>query len=213
MCAKRWDLIIINVNAIDSVAGDASPWVRRFAGLIPSGEVLDLACGGGRHARLIAALGHPVLALDRDACALADVLAQAWGGQGICTMQLDLENPPGAAPWPFAAERFAGIVITNYLHRPLFPAILNSLAQQGVLIVETFAQGNARFGKPSNPDFLLNPGELIDLLRAPLAPPTQAMHVLAYEDGYIDVPKPAMVQRICAMKGRLAAMEQPLRLI
>ncbi len=166
----------------------ASPWVRRFASLVPEGEVLDLACGYGRHAKLFAALGHPVLAVDRDAAALASLLA-SLSQPGITTLQTDLED---GTPWPFAAERFAGIVVTNYLHRPLFPHIVASLAPGGALLIETFAQGNGQFGKPSNPDFLLAPGELLSVL--------QRLRVIAYEDGYVDTPRPALVQRICAIK-------------
>lgn len=162
-----------------------SPWVRRFAPLVPAGEVLDLACGSGRHARLFAALGHPVLALDRDPAALA-----AAAGPGITTMEVDLEAE-GAA-WPFAAGRFAGIVVTNYLHRPLMPALMASLAPGGVLLYETFAIGNETFGKPSNPAFLLRRGELLEHARA------AALDVIAFEDGHIRQPKPAMLQRLCA---------------
>jgi SAM-dependent methyltransferase len=170
-----------------------SAWVVRFAPLIPQGEVLDLACGSGRHARLLAAMGHAVLAVDRDAQALA-----ATAGQGINTLQIDLESGSGPLfSWPFEPNRFAGIVVTNYLHRPLFPPILDSLAVNGVLIYETFAQGNGRFGKPSNPDFLLEPGEL---LRMAGADSSHSLRIIAFEDGYIDQPKPAMVQRICVVK-------------
>ncbi len=165
-----------------------STWVRRFAPLAPAGEVLDLACGGGRHARHFAALGYEVLALDRDPDAL-----NAAAGSGIGTRQLDLEDP--ALAWPFAPGRFAAIVVTNYLHRPLLPALLASLAPDGVLIYETFARGNEAFGKPSNPAFLLEPGEL-------LAVAAQAgLRVLAYEDGVVEDPRPAMVQRLCACGG------------
>lgn len=163
--------------------------MARFAPLIPAGEVLDLACGGGRHARLLAGLGHPVLAVDRDAAALAQA-----AGPAIATLQVDLESE--AAAWPFRPERFAGIVVTNYLHRPLFPHILRSLAPQGVLIYETFAQGNAQFGRPANPLHLLRHGELL----AVMAGAGFSLHVIAYEDGYAEVPKPAMVQRICLVK-------------
>lgn len=166
-----------------------SPWVARFAPLMPPGEALDLACGSGRHTRLLAALGHPVVALDRDAAALAQA-----AGEGVSLLQLDLEN--GAA-WPFEPSRFAAIVVTNYLYRPLFPSLLASLAPGGMLIYETFALGNERFGKPSNPDFLLAPGELLDRLRSDSPHP---LRVIAYEDGYVDLPKPAMVQRICAVR-------------
>ncbi len=166
----------------------ASPWVQRFLSLIPPGEVLDLACGYGRHTRLLATAGHAVLAVDRDSDALAGLQ-----GENIVTQQVDLEN--GRA-WPYAADRFAGIVITNYLHRPLFPGILASLRAGGVMLVETFALGNGQFGKPSNPDFLLVPGELADLARSVVP----AMHVVAYEEGYVDLPKPALIQRICMVK-------------
>lgn len=169
-----------------------SDWVRRFAPLIPAGEALDLACGSGRHARLLAGLGHPVLALDRDPGALAKTV-----GAGIATLQADLESDEAGLAWPFAADRFAGIVVSNYLHRPLFPFILASLAPQGVLIYETFALGNAQYGKPTNPDFLLAPGELLDLMRIHQQ---FSLRIVAYEDGYVAVPKPAMVQRICVIK-------------
>src|SRR5262245_55639293 len=120
----------------------ASSWVTRFAPLIADGgEVLDLACGGGRHERWLAACGHPVLAVDRDPQALA--LA---AGLGISTLEHDLE---AGAPWPFAAARFAAIIVTNYLHRPLWPDLARSLRPDGLLIYETFALGNAQFGKPS----------------------------------------------------------------
>lgn len=166
-----------------------STWVARFAPLIShGGEVLDLACGGGRHARLLAQMGHRVLAADRDPQAL-----QRAAGAGIVTQQVDLETGPDGFHWPFEAERFAGIVVTNYLHRPLLPHLVAGLSNGGVLIYETFAQGNEQFGKPSNPLFLLRRRELLDV--ASFA----GIHVLAYEEGYIDMPKPAIIQRICAI--------------
>jgi SAM-dependent methyltransferase len=168
-----------------------SPWVARFAPLIGAGEVLDLACGTGRHAALLAQLGHPVLAADRD----PDALRQA-AGEGISTFAWDFED--GGQAWPFAEARFAAIVIANYLHRPLWPQIVASLAPQGLLIVDTFALGNAAFGRPANPDFLLRPGELLSLPRH--CPPPDALHILAFEDGYTDTPRAAMVQRVCALK-------------
>ena len=164
-----------------------SAWVRRFAPLMPGGEALDLACGGGRHARHLAALGHAVVAVDRDPAALA-----AAAGPGIVTSQIELEAADAA--WPFGPGRFAGIVVTNYLHRPLLAGMVASLAPNGMLIYETFADGNARFGKPSNPDFLLQPGELLAWAR------DHELRVIAYEDGVLDTPKAAMVQRICAVK-------------
>jgi len=172
-------------------SGLPSPWVARFAATIPDGEVLDLACGGGRHARLLAARGHPVLAVDRDGAALASLTAA-----GIRTQQLDLEDgtPPGP-DWPLQPGRYAGIVVTNYLHRPLLPALAASLAPGGVLIYETFAQGNERFGKPSSPAFLLRPDELLELARAAVP-----LRVLAFEQGRVEVPRPALIQRICACR-------------
>ena len=167
-------------------AGDnPSAWVARWAPVIPPGETLDLACGGGRHARLLASLGHPVLAVDRDAAALAQA-----AGPGITTFRYDLEEE--GAPWPFAPGRFAGIVVTNYLHRPLFAHLAGALAPGGILVYETFALGNERFGKPSNPAFLLAPGELLDVAAR------HGLKVLAFEDGVIDAPRPARVQRLCA---------------
>jgi SAM-dependent methyltransferase len=166
-----------------------SAWVARWAPLMPPAQgrqVLDLACGSGRHVRLLAGLGHAVVALDRDAQALA-----ASAGPGVTTVLHDLEAP-GAA-WPFAPGSLAGIVVTNYLHRPLFGRIADALAPDGMLIYETFARGNEIFGKPSNPDFLLNPGELLELAAR------GGLRVLAYEDGVIDLPKPARVQRLCAV--------------
>jgi SAM-dependent methyltransferase len=162
-----------------------SAWVARWARSIPPGETLDLACGGGRHARLLAALGHPVLAVDRDAAALAQA-----AGPGITTQQFDLEEE--GSTWPFAPGRFAGIVVTNYLHRPLFAQLAQALAPDGMLVYETFAMGNERFGKPSNPAFLLAPGELLDVA------PRHGLRVLAYEDGSVATPRPARVQRLCA---------------
>lgn len=165
-----------------------SAWVQRFAPLIPAGRVLDLACGGGRHARLLAT-GRTVIAVDRDAVALA-----VAAGPGIEVVQCDLEHLQASShpAWPLQPHGYVGIVVTNYLHRPLMPALLDSLAPGGVLIYETFAAGNGQFGKPSNPDFLLAPGELLRFAQA-----HPSLRVLAYEDGYIDQPRPAMVQRIC----------------
>jgi SAM-dependent methyltransferase len=163
-----------------------SPWVVRFAGLIvPGGRVLDVACGRGRHSRYLAALGLRVEAVDRD----PEALAELSGLSGVRPTLADIEG----APWPYAGERFDGIVVTNYLHRPLLSVLRDSLLPGGVLIYETFAAGNERYGRPSNPEFLLRPGELWEACRG--------LHVLAYEDVYTESPKPAMVQRICAVNG------------
>jgi SAM-dependent methyltransferase len=175
-----------NMNHRETV--EPSPWVTRWAGLVPAGgRMLDLACGNGRHARYFAARGHPVEAVDRD----ADALASLAGLARIHTRCADLES----GPWPCTGERFDGIVVANYLHRPLFPYLLASLAAGGILIYETFAQGNERYGKPSNPHFLFRPGELLELCRGRL-------RVIAYEDVTITAPKPAAVQRICAINAQ-----------
>lgn len=165
-----------------------SAWVTRWADRIPAGGwVLDVACGNGRHTRFFAARAHPVEAVDRDPA----VLAGLAGVPGVSTRCADLEN----APWPYLGEQFAGIVVANYLHRPLFPQLLNAVAPGGLLIYETFAAGNERYGRPSNPAFLLNPGELLEVVRGRL-------RVIAYEDLYVSDPRPAMIQRICAMNSR-----------
>ncbi|SNS29082.1 Methyltransferase domain-containing protein [Noviherbaspirillum humi] len=186
------------MSDVHLIQDQPSPWVRRFAPLIPPGEVLDLACGGGRHARLLASLGHAVLAVDRDPAALA-----ASAGEGITVLQADLEQGGERDGWPFEEARFAGIVVTNYLHRPLMPHLLRSLAPGGVLVYETFALGNERFGKPSNPAFLLRPGELLDICRLHGG---AAIHTLAFEDGHVRQPKPAMIQRLCAVRRDGAAL-------
>lgn len=164
-----------------------SPWVARFAAQIGAGgNVLDLACGSGRHARHLAELGYRVTALDRDEAALASL----DGLPGITPHLADVEG----GPWPYHAHRFDGIIVTNYLHRPLLPLIMNALDEGGVLIYETFMMGNERFGKPSNPHFLLRPGELLEVVR-------RRLHVVAFEEGEIESPKPAVVQRLCATRG------------
>lgn len=164
-----------------------SPWVVRHAQSIPArGKVLDLACGSGRHARFLAGLGYPVLAVDRDAGGLAGLSAI----EGITTRQLDLEGEE----WPLAGQVFDGIVVTNYLWRPRLPDVLALLAPGGVLIYETFMVGNAAYGKPSNPAFLLLAGELRQLAAA------AGLREVDYAEGYVASPKPAMRQAICAIR-------------
>jgi SAM-dependent methyltransferase len=166
-----------------------SPWVCRFARLIVAeGAVLDLACGHGRHARYLASLGYRVEALDRDSAALATLDGMA----GITTRCADLEG----SPWPYAAGRFDGIVATNYLHRPLVAALLDALRPGGVFIYETFGAGNERFGRPSKPEFLLRPHELLHWVEGRL-------NVLAFEQGLVGRPGPAVLQRICAVSRRV----------
>lgn len=166
-----------------------SAWIARFAPLVPAGgPVLDLACGAGRHLRLFHRRGHPVLGIDIDLSGVADLATAS----GVDLLAADLEQ---GNPWPLPPERrFAGIVVANYLHRPLLGRLLDALAPGGVLLYETFAVGNARFGKPSSPAFLLRQGELLDLARGRL-------QVVAYEHGTVASPRPAVVQRLAAVAG------------
>jgi len=186
---------------------EPSAWVRRHARLIrPGAGALDLAAGYGRHARLLAAQGHDVLAVDRDAAALATLAGIA----GIRTRVADLERPRArreirdARPDPAdARERFDAIVVANYLHRPSFDAVLGALADDGVLVYETFAAGNEAYGRPANPDFLLAAGELLERVRGRLA-------VVAFEEGVVTrAGGRAVVQRLAAV-GRRYARPWPL---
>jgi SAM-dependent methyltransferase len=175
------------------VHGNETPsaWVRRWTHLVPpGGEVLDVACGFGRHLRWFSEQKHPVTGVDRAQDAIDSV---ADLGQMV---RADIEN----GPWPLAGRAFAGVVVTNYLWRPLLPTIVQSVAPGGVLIYETFAAGNETVGKPARPDFLLQPGEL---LRA-----CQGLRVVAYEDGFLEQPA-RFVQRIAAV--RAAAHETAAR--
>lgn len=167
-----------------------SGWVKRWAHLLPSNEsvvdheslqVLDLACGHGRHMQFLAGLGHTVLGVDRNAEALKT--ASQWGE----TLQADIEN----AEWPLEGRTFKGVVVTNYLWRDLFPQILNSVAEGGVLIYETFSQGNQVFGKPSRPEFLLQPGELLQLC--------SGLRIVAFEEGFVPSPD-RLIQRVVAIR-------------
>jgi SAM-dependent methyltransferase len=158
--------------------------VQRWAPSIrPGGVVLDVASGSGRHARWLARLGFEVEAVDRDASLFADP------PRNVKVIEADIEG----GPWPFEGRMFDGIVVTNYLHRPLIPVLAASLEPGGVLVYETFARGNERFGKPSNPDFLLAPGELLEAVRGKL-------HVIAYEDLTVTEPRPAALQRLAARR-------------
>jgi SAM-dependent methyltransferase len=155
--------------------------------MVPVGApVLDLACGGGRHARLFAEAGHPVTAVDIDLSGLGDLARHPR----VEPVQADLE---GGEPFPLPGRTFGGVVVTNYLHRPLLDDLVAAVAPGGVLIYETFAEGNE--GRVTNPDFLLRHGELLELVRGRL-------RVVAYEDVVVGEPKPAAVQRICAVRTR-----------
>lgn len=172
-----------------------SAWVTRFAGMIAAGgEVLDFACGGGRHTRWLASKGFRVEAVDRDAVAL-ELLA---GVPHVTAREADLEE--GA--WPYTGRHFDGIIVTNYLFRPRLPLLLTALNPGGVLIYETFMVGNERFGKPSNPEFLLRSHELFERV-------ADACTVIAYEQGEVAEPKPAVIQRICAIKGHNPMLRLP----
>ena len=163
-----------------------SKWVTRFAGLAPpDGAVLDLACGGGRHGRYFLERGHAVTFVDRDVSGLTDLAER----DGVEIVEADLESPPG---WPLGGRRFACIVVTNYLWRPLLPILAGAVETGGVLIYETFARGNEAYSRPRSPDHLLRPGELLEAFGG-------ALQVVAYEHGLRHDPKPRVVQRIAAV--------------
>ena len=164
---------------------EPSAWVTRWAALVTRGPVLDVASGSGRHSRLFAARNLPVVAGDREAQEIP----------GVRFVKADLED---GGPWPFAGQRFGAIVVTNYLHRPLFPLLAAALDEGGVLIYETFMLGNERYGRPSNPNFLLRPGELLAAFGA--------LTVVAFEQGNGGK---AVVQRICVIRGDASRVRIP----
>ncbi len=171
----------------------ASAWVQRWSHLVPSGgSVLDVACGHGRHLRWFAQRGHAVTGVDRSPEAIEAVKPL---GRAVLA---DIEN----GPWPFEGERFDAVIVTNYLWRALLPTLADSVAEGGVLIYETFATGNESVGKPSRPDFLLQPGELLQASRG--------LHVVAYEDGFCDRPE-RFVQRLAAVRKRPGTPVSPPR--
>ena len=162
-----------------------SPWVQRFADLVPPREaVLDVACGHGRHMRFFRARGHSVVGVDLDVSALDDLSTDG----GVEVVHADLEQ----GTWPFVGRTFGAVVVTNYLYRPLLPLLAAAVAPEGVLLYETFSRGNERVGRPRNPDFLLAPGELYEAV-APF------LQVVAYEQGLEQQPRPAVRQRIVAV--------------
>jgi SAM-dependent methyltransferase len=171
----------LNIGASHS-ALTPSPWVQRWSHRVaPGATVLDVACGSGRHLRWFADRGCRVTGVDRDAAALATLAAIGE------TVVADIET----APWPFAGRRFDAVIVTNYLWRPLMPTLVASVDAGGVLLYETFADGNATVGKPSNPQFLLRPGELLQAMAG--------LRVIAYEDGFLAAPD-RFVQRVAAVR-------------
>lgn len=167
-------------------APEPSPWIARFCDLVPAGgRVLDVACGGGRHARFFLERGHAVTVVDRDASGVKDL----QDNPAVEILEYDLE----AGSWPFPGRTFEGVVVTNYLWRPILPDIVSAVATGGILLYETFARGQERFGHPHNPDFQLEPGELLDAVGG-------ALRVAAYEDLTVEEPDPKMVQRIAAVR-------------
>lgn len=163
-----------------------SAWITRFSEQAV-GPVLDVACGSGRHTKLFVERGHAVTAVDRDTSRLGEIAAHPR----VSVIEADLEKD--VDPWRPAPAAFGTVVVTNYLWRPLLPALVAALAPGGMLLYETFAEGNERFGKPSNPDFLLVPDELKNAVAG-------KMDVLAYEHGEVSAPHPSVIQRICALK-------------
>lgn len=175
--------------------GGPSPWVLRFAHLVARGaSLLDLACGDGRHSLYFAARGAHVTAIDRDAAAIA-ALAGAAGIEALCA---DLEAPA----WPLEGRQFDALLVTRYLYRPRWNDLAALLKPEGVLIYETFAEGNERFGRPSRSEFLLRADELLEWARG-------RWQVVAYEQGEVQIPKPAVIERI-AVVGIARKFPQPL---
>jgi SAM-dependent methyltransferase len=170
-----------------------SPWICRFLTLIPAGgKVLDLAAGGGRHVQVLRAARYQVVAVDRD----VKLLEAAFGGDSLCDIrEINLED---GGSWRLGGG-YDGIVVTNYLHRPLLPHLAPALAQGGMLVYETFMVGNERFRQPTNPDFLLAPGELLAAFAGSLG-------VIAFEQGRVETPRAAVIQRIAAIKGEIGRL-------
>lgn len=176
-------------NGIEPHIEPPSPWVRRWSHLVPvGGVVLDVACGWGRHAHWFYEHNHPVALVDMARDAIESIAIPAHVCEAVVA---DIET----GPWPFAGRQFAAVVVTNYLWRPLLPTLLGSLAPAGVLIYETFTQGNETVGKPARADFLLRTGELLELCRG--------LRVVAFEDGFQDGSQgqlPRFIQRIAAVR-------------
>lgn len=163
-----------------------SAWIARFAPLIPAGgQILDVAAGRGRHTRWLLDRGHRVTAVDIDATGLRDLDDKP----DCLVIEADMEQ----GQWPFGPASFDAIIVTNYLHRPHFPHLVASLASNGLLLMDCFGRGNERYGRPRNPDFLLQEGELLQAFGSQL-------QIIAYECGFESHPRPAMRQRLCAAR-------------
>jgi len=171
---------------------EPSPWVVRFAPLVkPGGEVLDLACGGGRHGRYLLERGGNVTLLDRNTGAVGDL--QDHPNASVIEADMEQGDPVFTGHGPLAGRNFDGVVVVNYLYRPLLGDLLSAIKPGGVLIYETFARGNERFTRPRNPDHLLMSGELLEIVKG-------RMQVVAYEHGIVEKgPIPGVIQRICAV--------------
>ena len=166
---------------------DPSPWVVHFASLVPAtGSVLDVACGGGRHTRFFLARGHHAVAVDRDVSGIEDLRTHPQ----LEIIEVDLED---GRPFPLLDRRFAAVVVTNYLHRPILDDLVSVVDADGAFIYETFGVGNERFGRPSCAEFLLRSQELLELVQGRL-------RVVAFEEIVVDVPKPATIQHIAAVR-------------
>lgn len=144
----------------ESSTGKPDLWVQKYAALVPQGPVLDLACGKGRHGRYFLGLGYPVTFIDKDISGVADLFSQDKSPYSNANTQLIKHNLENNSPWPFHPNQFSGIVVTNYLYRPLLSQLITTLKPGGIIIYKTFAKGNEQFGKPKNPDFLLQENEL-----------------------------------------------------
>ena len=160
--------------------------VRHLAEVPVAADVLDVACGSGRHARFLLDRGHRVTAVDRDVSGVADLA----GHPRLGAVERDLED---GRPFPEPGREFAAVIVVNYLHRPLLPRLVEAVGPGGALIYETFARGNERFGRPRRPAFLLEPGELLEAV-------VGRLRVLSYENAISAQPRPAAVQRICAVR-------------
>ena len=175
------------VNDADRTIPAPSRWVVKHGGMIrPGGTVLDVACGAGRHGRFFRNLGHPVVMLDRDITRVTDMAS-------VDDVEIVARDLEGGRPWPLTGRQFAGVIVVNYLYRPILPALVAAVEPGGVLIYETFAVGNEAYGHPTNPDYLLHREELLIAVRPELV-------VMAYEDVEETDPRPAVRQRVMAVR-------------